>query len=97
MCTQWDHRNTDSHGCTKEESHVIKHMRLKNQVDAQYAQGPSILAADRDIIAKPILLKAKRSPPALELWLRRKVPIVTLGTTAASQHYRRHQNSQEDH
>ena len=40
-----------------------------------------MLAADRDIIAKPIFRKAKHSPAALKLWLDRKVPIVNLSTT----------------
>ena len=43
-----------------------------------------MLAVDRDIIAKPILCIAKRSPAALELWLERNVPIVKLSTIAAT-------------
>ena len=56
MQAQWDHRNADRHGRTKDESHAIKHIRLMDQVIAQYAQGPSMLAANRDIITEPILL-----------------------------------------
>ena len=55
-----------------------------DQVNAQYAQGPLMLAADRDIIDEPILLKGKRSPATLELWLERDVPIMKLSTTAAT-------------
>jgi len=54
------------------------------QVATQYAQGPSMLAADRDIIAEPILQKEKHSPAALELWLDRNIPIVKLSTAAAT-------------
>ena len=43
-----------------------------------------MLAADRDIIAKPIFCKAKHSTNSLELWLDRNVPIVKLSTTAAT-------------
>ena len=85
MRAQWDHRNADRHGRTKEESHTIKLTRLVEQVTAQYDRGPSMLAADRDIITEPIFRKAKHSPAALELiWLDRNVPIVKLSTAAAT-------------
>ena len=44
------------------------------------------VATNRDIIAEPILIKAKsNSPAALELmWLDRNIPIVKLSTTAAN-------------
>ena len=45
---------------------------------------PSMLAADRDVIAEPILRKANRSPATLELWLQRNFPIVKLSTIAAT-------------
>ena len=85
MRAQWDLRNADRHGRTKEESHAIKHTRLlMEQVAVQYVRGPSMLSADRDIMAGPIFQKAKHSPAALELWLARNVPIVKLSTTAAT-------------
>ena len=84
MRAQWDHRNADRHGRTPEENHSIRHSRLMTQVAAQYAQGALMLADDRDIIAQPILAKAKRSPAALELWLDRNIPIVKLSTAAAA-------------
>ena len=81
---QWDHRNADRHGRTKEENRAIRHARLMGQVTEQYAQGGSMLATDRDIIAEPIHLKAKRSPAALELWLDSNIPVVKLSTAAAT-------------
>ena len=63
----------------------MKHIRLiMDQVNVLYARGHSMLAVDRDIIAKPILCIAKRSPAALELWLEPNVPMVRLSTTAAT-------------
>ena len=52
-----------------------------DQVDTQDAQGTSILAVDCDIIAEPILQKAKRSPAALAFWLKCNIPIVKLSTS----------------
>ena len=72
------------HGRTKEESYVIKHARLMEQVAVQYARRPPMLEADRDIIAEPILREDKRSPAPLELWLDCNVPIMKLSTTAAT-------------
>ena len=65
MRAQWDHRNADRHGRTIEESHAIKHSRLMEKVATQYAQGPLMLAADRDVIAEPLKQKEKHSPAAL--------------------------------
>jgi hypothetical protein len=42
-----------------------------------------MLATGRDIIAEPVLVKARQSPAALELKLERNVPIVKSSTTAA--------------
>jgi hypothetical protein len=84
MRAQWDHRNADRHGRTKEEQHAIKHARLMAQVEEQYAQGTSMLADDRDIIAEPITKKSDRSPAPLQLWLDRNIPIVKLSTKAAT-------------
>jgi hypothetical protein len=54
------------------------------QITEKYAQGPLILAADRDIISEPLKAKEGRSPAALELWLERNAPIVKLSTKAAT-------------
>ena len=43
-----------------------------------------MLATERDIIAEPTLIKAKRSPAALELWLDRNAPVVKLSNAAAT-------------
>ena len=50
----------------------------------QCAEGAMMLASDRDIIAEPILAKAKHSPTALAQWLDCNVPIVKLSTAAAT-------------
>ena len=55
------------------------------QVADQYAQGPEMLAADRDIIAEPITAKSKRCPAAaLSLWLERNIPVVKLSIKDAT-------------
>jgi hypothetical protein len=81
---QWDERNADRHGRTTEESQSIRHNRLLGQVAEQYAQGPLMLADDRDILAEPILRKSKRSSAGLALWLERNRPIVKLSTKDAT-------------
>jgi hypothetical protein len=59
MRAQWDHRNADRHGRTKDESDSIHHARLMGQVTNLCCdQGSTMLAADRDVIAEPILAKA---------------------------------------
>jgi hypothetical protein len=85
MRAQWDHRNADRHGRTKEESQSIRHNRLMRQVEGEYAQGPRMLAADRDIIAEPIHKKSKRSSSGLSLWLERNRSIVKLSTKDATE------------
>jgi hypothetical protein len=80
----WNHRNGDRHGKTKEENHSIRHTRVMGQIAEQYAQGPLMLAADRDIISEPLQAKEDRSPAALELWLERNATIVKLSTKAAT-------------
>ena len=72
------------------------------QVAVQYARGPLMLAANRDIITKPIFRKAKHSPAPLEPSLNRKQ--CSYRETQHHSCYRRyrryrrhHQNSQEDH
>jgi hypothetical protein len=61
MRAQWDPRNADRQGRTKEANHEIRHARLLHQLDEQYAEAPAMLAADRDILAEPI--KEKSSSP----------------------------------
>jgi hypothetical protein len=84
MRAQWDHRNADRHGRTKEESDSVRRARLMGQVITLYDQGPTMLAADRDIIAEPILAKADRSPASLALWLERNTNIVKLSAKEAT-------------
>jgi hypothetical protein len=55
MCTQWDHRNADRHGRTKEANHEIRH--TLHQLTEQYAEVPVMLAADRNLLAEPIKAK----------------------------------------
>jgi hypothetical protein len=80
---QWDDRNADRHGRTKAANHAIRHERLLNQITAQQAEAPGMLAADRDLLSEPITAKQKRSPNALELWVKRTRPIVKLSTKDA--------------
>ena len=54
-----------------------------------------MLAADRDIIAEPILRKDKHSTTSLEFRLDRNIPIVKLSTTAATATITITKNSQE--
>jgi hypothetical protein len=84
MRAQWDHRNANRHGRTKEESESIRHARLMGQVINLYDQGPTMLAADRDVIAEPILAKAGRSPASLALWLECNTNIVKLSAKEAT-------------
>jgi hypothetical protein len=60
ICAQWDHRNADRHGRTKEANHEIRHARLLHQLTEQYAEAPVMLAANRDLLVEPI--KAKQQP-----------------------------------
>jgi hypothetical protein len=85
MRTQWDHRNADRHGRTKEDNHEIRHARLLHQLTEQYAEAPVMLAADHDLLAEPINAKQKKSPAALELWMKRVRPIVKLSTHEATE------------
>jgi hypothetical protein len=85
MRAQWDHRNADRHGRTKEANHEIRHARLLQQLNEQYAEAPAMLAADRDILAEPIKEKQKKSPAALELWMKHIRPIVKLSTKDATE------------
>jgi hypothetical protein len=84
MRAQWDHRNADRHGRTKEESDSIRHDPLMGQVTNLYDQGPTMLAANRDVIAEPILAKATQSPASLALWLERNTTIVKLSAKEAT-------------
>jgi hypothetical protein len=61
---QWDHRNADRHGRTKEANHEICHERLLHQITEQYEAAPVMLAADRDLLADPIPIKQQKSPAA---------------------------------
>jgi hypothetical protein len=47
-------------------------------------QGPTMLAADRDVIAEPILAKATQSPASLALWLERNTTGVKLSAKEAT-------------
>jgi hypothetical protein len=85
MRAQWDHRNADRHGRTKEANHEIRHARLLQQLNEQYAEAPAMPAADRDILAEPIKKKQKKSPAALELWMKCIRPIVKLSTHDATE------------
>jgi hypothetical protein len=84
MRAQWDHRNADHHGRTKEESDSIRHDRLMGQVTNLCDQGPTMLAADRDVIAEPVLVKATQSPASLALWLERNTTVVKLSSKEAT-------------
>ena len=68
---------------------IPSNMRLMGQVADQDAQGPAMLAADRDITAN-----SKRSPAAHSLWLERNIPSETQyqGCNRCN-----HQDKQEDH
>jgi hypothetical protein len=44
-----------------------------------------MLAADRNLLAEPIKFKQKKSPAALELWLKCVRPIVKLSTHDATE------------
>jgi hypothetical protein len=93
MRTQWDNRNRDLHGDTREASYAIRRARLLTQIQAQYQELPAMLADDRDLLAEPIAQKAKQSPSSLELWLTRTRPIVKLSkqdliTTIKRTHHR---------
>jgi hypothetical protein len=46
-------------------------------------------AADRDLLAEPIKEKQKKSPAALELWMKRVHPIVKLSTHNATEAIKR--------
>jgi hypothetical protein len=81
---QWDHRNADRHGRTKKESESIRHARLMGQVINLCDQGPTMLAADRDVIAEPILANAGQSPASLALWLERTTNVVKLSAKEAT-------------
>jgi hypothetical protein len=85
MRAQWDHRNADQHGRTKQENHAIRHERVLRQISEQYTEVPMMLAADRDLLAEPIKEKAKKSPGALELWLKRAKSVVKLSTRDATE------------
>jgi hypothetical protein len=80
----WDHRNADRHGRNEEESDSIRHARLMGQVINLHDQGPTMLAADRDVIAEPVLAKADRSPASLALWLERNTNVVKLSAKEAT-------------
>jgi hypothetical protein len=85
MRAQWDHRNADQHGRTKEANHEIRHARLLHQLTEKYAEAPAMLATDCDILAEPIKEKQKKSPAALELWMKRICPIVKISTHDATE------------
>lgn len=76
MRAQWDHRNADRRGRTKEANHVIHHECSLHQTTDRYVEALEILAADRDLLAEPIKEKLQKSPDSLELWLKCTHPIV---------------------
>jgi hypothetical protein len=83
--TQWNLRNDDRHGLTKEENHAICHERLVGQITEQYAQAPRMLAADRVLLDEPTDKKFRKSPGSLELWLKRTRPTIRLSTQAVTE------------
>jgi hypothetical protein len=89
MRAQWDHRNADRHGRTKEANHEIRHAQLLHQLTEQYAEAPAMLAADRNLLAEPIKAKQKKIPAALELWMKRVRPIVKLSRHDATEAIKR--------
>jgi hypothetical protein len=82
---QWDLRNHDRHGLTKEENHAIRHERLVGQITEQYAQAPRMLAADRVLLDEHIDKKLRKTPGSLELWLKRIRPTICLSTQAVTE------------
>jgi hypothetical protein len=83
MRAQWDLRNADRHGSTKEADHDIRHARLLKSITALHRETPHMLASDRDILARPIPAKI-RHPATLELWLKHTRDIVNRSTADAT-------------
>jgi hypothetical protein len=81
---QWDHRNADRHGRTKEENHTIRHDRLIGQITEQYAAALCMLAADQMLLDEPVAMKLKKTPGRFELWLKRTQPTIRLSTQAVT-------------
>jgi hypothetical protein len=83
VCACWDHRNSSRHGTNKEENHAIRRGRLLISIRALYKDIPLMLAADRDVLEKPIDDQLKKHPTGLESWLRRTCNIVNLSKADA--------------
>jgi hypothetical protein len=79
----WDHCNSSRHGTNKEENHAIRRARLLISIQALYKDIPLMLAANRDILAKPINDQLTKHPTRLESWLRRTCNIVNLSKADA--------------
>jgi hypothetical protein len=85
MRAQWDYRNADRHGRTKDANHQIRCERLLQAITTQYAEAPNILAADRAIFDQPIGKKLLQHPNRLDLWLNRIKPIVKISKQDAEE------------
>jgi hypothetical protein len=79
----WDHHNSLCHGTNKEENYAIRRACLFISIQALYTDVPLMLAADRDVLAKPINDQSKKHPTGLEFWLLRMCNIVNLSKAEA--------------
>jgi hypothetical protein len=82
---QWDHRNADRHGRTKNDNESIRRTRIESQITEQYTEANKMLAVVRPIIDEPLTQKFTKSIRSLELWHKFTRPTIRLSTAKASE------------